>query len=136
MKKFSFLIVLCLLTSFLFAEDTDREKQKKFYTKQYERFIVDDNFIQAYNVLKKIKSKFEDAEPLPNEDKLEEAIFTTGKSSYDNYNADKAVQYLEFYIQNFVDKREEALRLLVQIYQKAGEQEQADHYKNRLSEDS
>ncbi len=133
MKKFSFLIVLVMLFSFLFAEETDEEKQKSFYKKQYERFIVDDNYLQAYSVLQKMKSKFSDLEEFPNENKLENAIFVTGKSSFANYNADKAVKYLDFYVQNFTAKRDDAFLLLAEIYQKAGDQEKADFYKSKLN---
>ncbi len=134
MKKFRFVVGFLLFFAALFGQEIDFQAQKEFYSKQYKQCILDEDYLQAYAVLKKMQAKFDSDADIPEQQKLEEAIFSAGKSAFENYNADRAVKYLQFYAEYFLPKKAEAYDLLAKIYTKTGEKGKADFFAKKASE--
>ncbi len=117
------------------AQEADlKEKKKFFYLHQDERFIGDKDFLQAYTALEKLYDNFRGEEFTKQKESLQDSIFSVAISCQENFNADKAVEYLKFYTLNFEKRKAQVYDLLSDIYAQAGEQEKADFYAKQAKE--
>ncbi len=126
MKKFSILLVALAAFSLSFAEESD--KVRHFYEKQYQQALLDRDFLQAYSVLNKMERKLADEDFSGQKASVQDSIFAVAIYSQENFNADKAVEYLQFYLLKFDDKKLQIYQKLAQIYRQAGEQDTAQSF--------
>ncbi len=135
MKKFSILLVLLSAFSLVYAQEDDlTQKKKSFYLQQYDRFVADKDFLQAFGSIEKLQKQFADGDFTSQLESLEDSIFSVAKYCQENYNADKAVEYLKFYTMHFTQKKGEVYNALSSIYSQAGDKQKADFYAKKAKE--
>ena len=135
MKKFSIFLILVGVFSLIYAQEADLKGKKRFfYLHQNEEIMKDKDFLQAYTSLEKLYEDFKGEEFIKRRESLQDSIFSKAIYCQENFNADKAVECLKFYVLNFEEKKSRAYGLLSEIYAKAGEKKKSYFYSKKARE--